>query len=112
MNLCTLSCSMPCSVQAVSLLGWRTLCRHAMPAITADHPVMSSSRSGLTPCLARRRLCLTRHCCCGAAQYRYFVFLFLITAQAVITCQYDPFAPPGYHGEVNLVTALPLTLKS
>ena len=40
--------------------------------------------------------------CCGAAQYRYFVFLFLITAQAVITCQYDPFAPPGYHGEVRL----------
>ena len=30
------------------------------------------------------------------------MFLFLITAQAVITCQYDPFAPPGYHGEVRM----------
>ena len=39
---------------------------------------------------------------CCAMQYRYFVFLFLITAQAVITCQYDPFAAPGYHGEVRL----------
>ena len=34
-------------------------------------------------------------------QYRYLVFLFLITALAVITCQYSPYAPPGYHGTVR-----------
>ncbi len=35
------------------------------------------------------------------AQYRYLVFLFLITALAVIMCQYSPYAPPGHHGAVR-----------
>ena len=35
-----------------------------------------------------------------APQYRYMVFLTLITAQAVILCQYVPDAPPGYTGQV------------
>ena len=34
-------------------------------------------------------------------QYRYLVFLFLITCLAVIMCQYSPYAPPDHHGAVR-----------
>ena len=36
-----------------------------------------------------------------ALQYRYLVFLTVITTQSVILCQYLPHDPPGYHGTVR-----------